>query len=60
MSGEGQLLFGRPANRMLEIAICGALFALRPPTYIEYASGQQGSDRIHIIDFNHAVVHPMF
>ena len=25
------------AGRMGEIAICGALFAMRPPTYIQYA-----------------------
>jgi len=37
-----------PEGRMTRIAICGALFALRPPTYIQYASGQQGSNRIHI------------
>ena len=35
-------------GRIFEIAICGALFVLRPPTYIGYASGQQGSNRIHI------------
>jgi hypothetical protein len=28
---------------MLEIAICRALFALRAPTYVQYASAQQGS-----------------
>jgi len=37
-----------PDGRMEGIAICGALFALRPPSYIEYAYDQQGSDRIHI------------
>ena len=53
------------ANRMFEIAICGALFALRPPAYIKYASGQQGSDRIHISSISnmrsstHAEIEPL-
>ena len=38
----------RPDGGVAGIAICGALFALRPPTYVQYAYGQQGSDRIDI------------
>ena len=41
------------ANRMRGIAICCALFALRPPAYISTASGQQGSYRIHISSIPH-------
>ena len=32
---------------MFSIAICGALFTVRPPTYASTVSGQHGSDCIH-------------
>jgi hypothetical protein len=40
-----------PAGRTGGIAICGALFAPGPTTYIKYASGRRGSDRIHTSRF---------
>ena len=46
-SRKAVLLLARP-TACFRIALCGALFAARPPTYVSTVSGQHGSDGIHI------------